>query len=1124
MFSKKSFLILSLAITITLSVTARALEYSSYIFTTKDVIFFSYENATQVQVYNSMGQLVWPEGPDVILSKGQHAWAEFENINQVYKVCGSNKFAVLTGDPTSVGISGYYAMDANGLGTSTEFYTYVPYINTGFVGTQLFIVFAYQDNTQVTVQQDVGNGVYQNVNTFILKKGEHWANPEFSNKYLHIIADKPVSALTCYDQGYFVPSANGKWSGTEFYTYVSDIGFDYPWPEDLTVIAYDNDTFVTIKDTNDPNIVIWSGTLNNGQAFVVKCPEDANLATYYTIESNKTVTVSVQPWVSVQSDYEQGVFIPDREGTGIGSRFGGNFIGSTLNGGIYCVAYLYILAHTNNTHVKLYNSQTGSLQASYTLNKGQAIDVNPGNGLWRIVSDRYISAYSGCGHATAEFAPLVFAGPFEFNKTATFEGDCVVPDVNITYTISYDANGTAAENVVITDYLPQEVTYDYILDWNTLAVDANYDPETHTYTWNIGTLAPDDAGSVDLIVQVNQLAEPLGTIRNYCEIESDRYFNFAAVDTNICCWDVNVIYVDVNAADFGTGMSWENAYTDLQSALERAGNCYYAGQIWVAEGTYKPAATFELVDGVAIYGGFPAGGGTWQQRNPVIHETILDGNLGDETWVSYVVTSSNITDAILDGFTIKCGSMAGLYCCNESTPTIKNCKITNNSRDSWGNGGIYCTGNSSLNTANCEISSNNCGGGINCSDCNTLTVTDCNITGNSAYTGGGINCSNSSNLTVTYCIISDNNAQYGGGIYNYINSTSAITNCIFSDNKAYDDGGGLLNQSLNPVIRNCVFTHNTASSNGGGVCCQGGTPTITNCTFRVNQAEYGGGIYNDYSYPNVTNSIFWDNTATTDGNEIYNYFWGPSAPNFSYCDIEGGLNGQGCGGDDSDGHDNINADPCFYNPNDPNEYHLGAGSPCIDVGTNNPPEGTLPETDIDGEDRVIDGDGNGSVIVDIGADEYYKSGADFDNNDFVNFFDYAVFAPDWQSINPEFSLDDDNDVDYFDLAIFCEDWLWQAGWAKDFGAGIGQTMGRGMGGGMSQAMGQTASEPLAPTEQSYSYELTEQPQLQLTDAEIQVIINWFEELWRTDENFRKLLSYDEWQKFIECLKQQINSN
>jgi hypothetical protein len=162
MLSTNKSIILSFVIVIAISSISRALEYSSYIFTTKDVIFFRYENGTMLELYDSDG---YPKtiNPNT-LNKGQHA---IVNTSEgVYKVCGSKKFAVLTGDPAANGVSGYYAMDANGLGVSTEFYTYVPYRDTGLVGTQQFIVFAYQDNTQVTVQQDIGNGVYQNVDTF----------------------------------------------------------------------------------------------------------------------------------------------------------------------------------------------------------------------------------------------------------------------------------------------------------------------------------------------------------------------------------------------------------------------------------------------------------------------------------------------------------------------------------------------------------------------------------------------------------------------------------------------------------------------------------------------------------------------------------------------------------------------------------------------------------------------------------------------------------------------------------------------------------------------------------------------------------------------------------------------
>ena len=87
-----------------------------------------------------------------------------------------------------------------------------------------------------------------------------------------------------------------------------------------------------------------------------------------------------------------------------------------------------------------------------------------------------------------------------------------------------------------------------------------------------------------------------------------------------------VIYVDSNAAGANNGSSWENAYKYLQNALWAAGS---GTDIWAAQGTYRPdedinepngtddrTATFQLKNGVAIYGGFPSGGGNWASRKP----------------------------------------------------------------------------------------------------------------------------------------------------------------------------------------------------------------------------------------------------------------------------------------------------------------------------------------------------------------------------------------------------------------------------------------------------------------------------------------------------------------------------
>jgi len=52
-------------------------------------------------------------------------------------------------------------------------------------------------------------------------------------------------------------------------------------------------------------------------------------------------------------------------------------------------------------------------------------------------------------------------------------------------------------------------------------------------------------------------------------------------------------------------------------------------------------------------------------------------------------------------------------------------------------------------------------------------------------------------------------------------------------------------------------------------------------------------------------------------------------------------------------------------------WHLTSGSPCIDVGDNG--GDYTGQKDLDGDERVIDGDGDEKSVVDIGVDEYDPS-------------------------------------------------------------------------------------------------------------------------------------------------------
>jgi len=452
------------------------------------------------------------------------------------------------------------------------------------------------------------------------------------------------------------------------------------------------------------------------------------------------------------------------------------------------------------------------------------------------------------------------------------------------------------------------------------------------------------------------------------------------------------IYVDADASTGGDGTTWGTAYKYLQDALYKPPSG--GDEIWVAAGTYRPDdddahhpggtgnryATFQLKNGVAIYGGF-AGYGEPDpyQRNIQLYETILSGDLnGDDVGFtnngenSYHVVTGSGTDAtaILDGFTITAGNADGSYpdydgggmYNDQGSPTISNCTFSGNSAVSdgggmnnitnsypsvsnctfsgnsayWG-GGMDNGGGSSPTVTNCSFSDNSAGdigGGMFNSDNSNPTVTNCTFSGNSCnWDGGGMHNYNAS-PTVTNCAFTSNDARYGGGgMYNYDNSSPTVTNCTFSGNQSAASAGMGNGENSNPTVVNCTFTGNLAGADGGGMENWGNSnSTVTNCTFSGNSADgSGGGMCNDESNPTVTNCTFAENSAGSSGGGMRNtnnssppavtncILWGNTAPNGAQ--IYNAVSSVSVSYSDVQGGwsgtGNIDEDPLFVDANNP---------------------------------------------------------------------------------------------------------------------------------------------------------------------------------------------------------------
>ena len=458
----------------------------------------------------------------------------------------------------------------------------------------------------------------------------------------------------------------------------------------------------------------------------------------------------------------------------------------------------------------------------------------------------------------------------------------------------------------------------------------------------------------------------------------------------------DVMYVDATATGTDSGLSWTDAFPNLQDALVLGGSRH---QIWVAQGVYRPdtgggqtggstAARFTLPSGVSLIGGFQGTESDPDERDLSLR-SILSGDI-----------DRNDTDpdanSIVDSVADIVGSNSKTVIEIKDAPAsarIENLLVTAADSTTETGGGMRIV-RSEVTVRRCDFSGNRAkqGGGVSVGT-STAFFTDCEFSYNSAYPSGGALWSDDGSLNLLGCTFEGNSvlsvsgsggaismtkttgtcrdstfldnqalATFGKGAGAYTTlSTFSFVRCDFTSNSAYEGGAYYIDGATVGGLWQCRLKGNSATNDGGAIYSDGVDFPLTNCELSGNFADdFGGAIYNYSAIIEIINSTMTGNAAGGTGGAIYNRTANTSDPakvvmtnsiiwdNFSW-----GVNDtpRASVGDSSTGHYSSYSHCLIANSGGSSEWNIELGTDLgnnIDLDPNFllPPDPTLAPTAI----------------------------------------------------------------------------------------------------------------------------------------------------------------------------------
>lgn len=329
---------------------------------------------------------------------------------------------------------------------------------------------------------------------------------------------------------------------------------------------------------------------------------------------------------------------------------------------------------------------------------------------------------------------------------------------------------------------------------------------------------------------------------------------------------------NINLNSDGSGSSWENAYSDLFSALKTDMNGFTELRIYIKEGDYYNHSAGDATNGEI--GGerstLPNGVNVFVEGS---HFALATGT--DITTYNYARNATNfINPTALFQMNVPDGELS-----------VKGINVLEPEARSLIVGGFFTIGTKNDGKASFEdikitvtqpVNDDPGVGFFHADDAERLTLSLKNVTVTGAMETGVITLwsdSSGANITIKDSYFANNQITIArGGVVNMVseNNTLIVDNTVFYNNKTQTrDGGAIfLSTGSTATITNSIFKENhtsgaSASGTGGAIHAESGsTLNSTNNKYVCNwvgDASYGGGAIFSAGTLNSTNDVFVGN-------------------------------------------------------------------------------------------------------------------------------------------------------------------------------------------------------------------------------------------------------------------------